>query len=285
MSSHQALTRVLTLGTFDGVHLGHRHVIEETVRTAKTFKYLSEIVTFTHPPDKSKPLITFPDHKMALIATLQPDTITSIEFTPEFSQMTAEDFLLSMKPHTLILGYDAKIGKERSGDPQHLEHLSKKLHFNLRYLPPVLFNDLPISSSRVRNAIQAGDLELVKNLLGRPYSIRSHSIPGEQRGRLLGCPTLNIDVSSLVLPPLGVWAVTLNGAPAIANLGYAPTFHRQGPALLEVHLLDPPLPNEPFEVTFKAYLRPEITFPTPEALKQQIALDIEQAKLIGKRTG
>ena len=174
--SSDTTPRVITVGMFDGVHLGHKSVIQETIREAKKIGGVSEVVTFeNHPssllyPENKKLLIVSHAHKMQLIQQLNPDKVTSLPFTRELSDLSAEAFLSLFKPKALILGYDARIGKGRSGDRAHLEELSQKMGFTLRYLPPLEQGGAPISSSRIREAIARGDLEEASRLLGRPYS-------------------------------------------------------------------------------------------------------------------
>lgn len=272
---------VLTVGMFDGVHLGHQLVISNTCEDAKAQGTGSHIVTFeNHPsslfnPESAKPLITTRAHKIKLIRAFKPDRLSVLPFNKALASLTAEEFLRLFNPAALILGYDAKIGRDRSGDPAHLKELSQKLNFLLHYIPPLLIDEAPISSSRIRIALSQGDLTEVSRLLGRPYSIFAPVKPGTGRGKALGFPTINLDVSNLALPPLGVWAVSVNGKRAIANLGVAPTFHRAGPPILEVHFIDPPIDDDSLDVTFHRFIRHERAFPSVEELKKQIQLDIE----------
>lgn len=279
MSSNTA-GNCLTVGMFDGVHLGHQQVIMETIASAAKRGILSEVVTFeNHPssiidPHKTKRLLTTHFHKLKLIEALNPDKITSIPFTKDFSAFTAKEFLEPYQPKALYLGYDARIGKDRSGDKEHLLNLSQEMRFDLHYIPPLIADNNPISSSRLRKVLEEGNLREVRKLLGRPYSIYSKVVAGEGRGSLIGFPTLNVDISSLALPPLGVWAVRVDSKRALANLGFAPTFNRPGPPILEVHLLEPYDFTTYIDVEFVEFIRKEIKFNSIEELKLQIKKDI-----------
>lgn len=138
---------------------------------------VSEIITFTnHPtsilhPERVKPFITTIEHKLKLLGEFKSDYVTPIPFSVQFANLSAEEFLKPLNVKALVLGHDAKIGKGRSGDPEHLHHLSKKLGFSLTYLPPLMIDETPISSTRIRVALEEGKIDEVNKLLGRAYSL------------------------------------------------------------------------------------------------------------------
>lgn len=281
---------VLTLGFFDGLHLGHQNIFKE-MRDLRGENGLAYILTFSnHPRTLINPSIPFP-----LILTLSDrierlkqqgcDTLILLEFTPQIKQASADEFLSYLHEQIgfnhLILGPDATIGNNREGNIDTVKLLSKKFSFELHIVPNLSIQGERVSSTRVREAIKRGNLKEVELLLGRPYSIRTSKESGKQIGKSLGFPTLNLDVSEIVLPPLGVYKVrvafqgeTYLGA---ANLGFAPTLQERTSAVLEIHLLDceKEIDSTLFEVTFLNFIREEKKFSSQEALKRQIKLDIE----------
>ncbi len=275
----------LTIGNFDGVHLGHQAVIHRLKQAA------AHTVVFTfsnHPQEilRGSPLslLTTLPHRLALLQEAGIDQAVVIPFTKPFSEQTAKVFLSQLKrdiPFThLILGHDAMVGSDRE---TNLRKLCGELAFSLEYLPPFSIDGQVISSTLIRKAIQEGDLTLASRLLGRPYSILGTVQPGHGKGASLGFPTANIPVANLILPPLGVYAVDAlidgKSCPAIANLGKAPTLHTDRPPCLEVHLINQQrnLYNQPLEVRFKKFLRSERKFESITDLQKQIAIDIQMS--------
>lgn len=281
---------VLTIGNFDGVHLGHQAVLDRVVTLAKRNGMRSAAITFdNHPSEVLRPgqrlfLLSTVAHKMKLLEELGIDFLILLTFTREFSEQSAETFLRRVRhciPFShLILGHDAALGKGREGNPQEVQALGKVMLFQVEYLAPFSVEGERISSSLIRTAVQQGDLDRAKALLGRGYSIYSQVIRGASRGTSLGFPTLNIDVTSLCLPPLGVYAVKVIGKNStwkgVANLGTAPTVRSDNIPLLEVHLLGAreDLYGQNVEVLFQRYIRPEKKFQTIEELQEQIRRDI-----------
>jgi len=285
--------RALTIGTFDGLHAGHMAILTR-------LKELGEptVVTFAQHPSSlfSKtpiPSITTLSHKIHLLELAGIRNMIVHPFTKEFSQQTAQEFLKTLKEEVdfshLVLGYDAKLGYRQEGTRECIEALGKELGFTVEYIEPVEINNEVVSSSRIRASIQSQDLAGVEKFLLRPYSIFSTVEHGQKNGAKIGYCTANLDVSGLCLPTPGVWAVRVRHQnklyAAVANLGIAPTFYKKRPCLLEVHLIDQEcsLYGESIEVIFLEYLRPERCFETPDALKGQIAQDIQHAKTITMR--
>lgn len=272
----------LSIGNFDGVHLGHQAVIARLKEKAP----FSALFTFTNHPDevlyhkRIVKLTTLP-HRLALFEHFGIDIVIILPFTTAFSTQTAEQFLSKIKSALkfdyLILGHDGVIGNDRNTD---LTHICKKLGIDLEYLKPVEVAGMVISSSAIRQHINAGELAEASLLLGRPYSIQATVQQGMGFGRVVGFHTANLAIEDLILPPLGVYVVEVvigeEKLPAVANLGYAPTLHHNRPPLLEVHLLggQRDLYGATLDVHFLKYLRPEQKFPTTEALKHQIQQDI-----------
>lgn len=277
--------RALTIGNFDALHLGHQALLKSmggSERVVVTFSNHPSTVLSTTP---KLPILTLP-HKLRLLEHYGIDIVVLLPFTKELAGMSAEAFLSQLHSalpfHSLVLGFDARLGHKREGDPIRLQKVAHTLSFSLSYLPQVLHDALPVSTSRIRAALQKGDD--VTPLLGRPYSIRGTVERGESRGKKIGFPTLNLDVRHLALPPLGVWQTTLiwkgESYPAVSNLGFAPTVRQSLSPLLEVHIpgFDNDLYDEEVEVVFGKYLRPEKRFLSLDDLKNQIACDIQLAK-------
>lgn len=276
----------LTIGNFDGVHLGHQALLRRLKQACEK----RCVVTFsTHPSVvlHQSPIsyLTTLSHRLSLFEKMGIDETFLIPFSKEFSKLDSKTFLTTLKnniPFThLILGHDAVIGHDRNHD---LYDLSHALNFTLEYLEPVQIDGKIVSSSEIRKCIQLGNLEQAGIFLGRPYSIFASVGAGQGKGKKLGFHTANLPVEELALPPFGVYAVEVKlhqeKLPAVANLGHAPTLHMNRPPCLEVHLIDEQrnLYGEELEVFFLKYLRQEKRFENPEALKLQIEKDIKATK-------
>lgn len=284
----------LALGVFDGVHLGHQAVIERAVRAAAVEGGLPGLVTFDpHPirviaPGKAPAaLLATLDHKRRIVGGLGIRAFIALRFDAVMAAMAAGDFLerLTSAPvKTIAVGEDWRFGRGRMGDVAFLAREALARGYRLEAVPPVMFEGDRISSTRIRQAIHDGNLDEASRMLGRPYSIAAEVIEGEKLGRSLGFPTANLPVEGVQLPPDGVWAVRagLEGRgewPAVANLGCRPTVNGTR-RLLEVHLLDfsGDLYGQILEVRFDKKLRGEIRFPSLEALRGQIELDVRTVR-------
>lgn len=286
---------IVTMGNFDGVHLGHQHVLQRVVALAKEQNRPSGAITFKnapsevlHPEKRIENLCNL-KQKIEMIEQLGIDSLFLLEFTKEFSRQSPGEFLTKLPISHLILGHDARFGKDREGDRDLVLKLSKELRFSVEYLPPLTLDGVIVSSSAIRHMIKEGRLSEAKNMLGRTYSIQSIVTKGTGTGKRIGFPTANIEVKNICLPPLGVWAVRVKMDAGchwgVANLGFAPTVREDAAPILEVHLFDHEtlLYDHEIEVFFEHYLRQEKRFESLEALKEQIAKDIEKAKsLINK---
>lgn len=289
----------LTIGNFDGVHQGHQALLQHLKETASANGGFSAALTYSnHPssvlePKRQTPLLCTISHKVKLLQEAGLSMTILVPFTEAFSQQSPETFLNKLKKSMplkkLILGSDAHIGKDRQGDKETVSRLAAALGIEIEYFSDYLWHGERISSSRIREQLQKGNLNAVAELLGRPYGIHSIVIRGEGKGKSIGFPTANIDVHGLCLPPQGVYVVSLRHGEAvfegIANLGVAPTLKNQPTPLLEVHLFDGrhQLYGEAVEVVFHQFIRAEKQFLNVNDLSAQIALDIAQAKLIHSR--
>ncbi|SCA62953.1 Riboflavin biosynthesis protein RibF [Chlamydiales bacterium SCGC AG-110-M15] len=286
----------LTIGNFDGVHKGHLFVLKHLEQTAKKLNALTAVLTFSNHPSsilKAKEpveLICSLENKLRLFHTHKIDFAIAIPFDHSLSQSSAHDFIKSLRKHVpfsaLVFGSDTAFGKNREGDKSTVRKLAHDEGFTVEYLDKVKIDEADISSSRIRELIKSGKFKAVSELLGRPYSIVEEIVAGEKVGKSIGYPTLNLHVSGLCTPPLGVYAtwVLLDDKkyPAVANLGIAPTFGSKAEPVLEVHLIDERLDlyGKTVEVIFADFLRPEMKFDSVDDLKKQIAEDVEKARRV-----
>lgn len=290
---------VATVGVFDGVHLGHFHVLREVVARARSRSAISVMVTFAdHPKSvllgRAPETVTSLEHRLLLFRRAGIDATLVLRFTPELRELTAERFtrrvlLDGLGLRELVFGFDSKFGRDRGGNPESLRPLSDSLDFSIAEVPPLRLSGRAVSSSFIREAVQLGDLDKASAMLGRPVSLLGTVIQGDRRGRELGFPTANLDLHHELQPPRGVYAglVRLVGEeepgllPAVVNLGCRPTFAEAGESV-EVHLLDweGDLYGRELEVFFLQRQRAEMSFPDGEALRLQIAEDVAEARVI-----
>ena len=287
---------VVTVGTFDGVHRGHWRVLEAVRRRADAIGGPGVLVTFDpHPlrivrPESAPQLLTTPVEKKEILAESGLQYAVFVNFTRELRHYSPERFvreiLLSrLRVAELVIGYDHGFGRDRSGDVDTLRRIGESEGFAVHVVPPVQSGDEPISSTRIRAAVGAGDMRTAAAGLGRAYSLRGVVVRGEGRGRGLGFPTANIQVpeSDKLMPLAGVYAVrgVLRSGPhdGVLHLGPRPTFPGSPPAT-ELHLFDfdDDLYGESVRVDFVDRLRPIHPFGTPEALVDAIRADCAEAR-------
>ena len=286
----------LAIGVFDGVHLGHQAVISTSARHAKEVGGTPVVVTFDpHPakvlrPQDAPHLLTATQHKIALIRDLGVAHLLILHFDREFAATTPDDFVaqLAANSHPLreiCVGHEWSFGKNRAGNLDLLKKLGGTLNFDVVGVPAVTLNGEVVSSTEIRRAVADGDLTKATQMLGREYTILGTVKEGEKLGRKLGFPTANLSAHSEQFPPNGVYVTEARLAGSlyrgVANLGYRPTVSAEKPErLLELHLFDlnKDIYGEEVEVRFLRYLRPEQKFENLEALKSQIARDVEEAR-------
>lgn len=284
----------LALGVFDGVHVGHRAVIEAARQQVASLGGNCVVVTFDpHPirvlaPERApRQLLASLDHKARLLEKIHVDALLALPFTREFAQISATDFIESLvrdqNVATIAVGEDWRFGKGREGDVSFLRRIGEKHGFQVIALPPVMHQGERISSTRIRQSIRDGAMANAAEMLGRPYGIEGLVVKGQQLGRTLGFPTANIALGEEQLPPDGVWAVRGHGDghawQGVANLGNRPTVDGLT-RVFEVHLFDhdSDLYGKMLEVEFVKHLRPEQKFPSLDALREQIAKDVTAAR-------
>ena len=286
----------LAIGVFDGVHLGHQQIIRQTVADARKHDGLALVVTFDkHPssivaPDRVPPLIYSRSQKIRTIKSLGADALLEIPFDQPFSQQTGEVFIRGLvrdlgRVQSICVGADFVFGHKRSGNVALLKILGAELNFTVHGMAEVSLDGKVVSSTRIREAIRAGDFDAASQMLGRAYSFAGAVVHGDQLGHKLGFPTANLDATGLLLPPNGVYAahasVGKKSYRAVLNIGLRPTVNNLTPQLrVEVHLLDfaGDIYGQEMEVTFAAKLRDEQKFASLDELKAQIARDIAEAK-------
>ncbi len=286
------------IGVFDGVHLGHQQVIRQTITDAQQHEAIPVVVTFDcHPnsvvaPERTPPLIYPICKKLRVIESMGVDTALLIHFDKSFSQIPAEEFIRTLARdlqniHSICVGSTFTFGYKRQGNVDLLKALGSDLNFNVHGLAAVSLDGERVSSTRIRDAIRNGNLDAASQMLGRAYSLAGKIVEGDKVGRTLGFPTANLEVAGLVLPPNGVYAAHAQVAGEIhraaINIGFRPTIQNAAPKLhVEAHLLDfsGDLYGKEMELTFVRKLRDEQRFASSDALKLQIAQDIEAAKAL-----
>ncbi|GAB1410675.1 bifunctional riboflavin kinase/FAD synthetase [Desulfovibrionales bacterium] len=285
----------VTIGNFDGVHQGHRHLLLRVRDRAKHLGLPSVVITFDPHPQrfftgsKTPPLITVHDEKIALISELGVDFVVCLEFNDAMARMSPHEFVRrilvqDMHVRELIIGYDYAFGKGRQGNYALLCTLAQELGFSVEQMDPVLVDGDIVSSTRIRDLVEAGDVWAARPLLGRFYRVTGTVVHGQDRGgRLLGFPTANMHLRDELFPRTGVyccWAeIDDQIHPAVANIGFNPTFGNDVLSV-EVHVLDfqANLYDKTIRVHFVHRLRGEKKFTGIEELQAQIARDIKQGR-------
>jgi riboflavin kinase/FMN adenylyltransferase len=287
----------VTVGNFDGVHVGHQALVKAVVADARARGGAAVVLTFDpHPsrvlsPHRAPSALMTLEQKAEVLETLGVDVLAVLPFTRELSRMGPEEFagrvLGEMVGAALVVvGTNFRFGRGRAGDVSRLRRLGEEMGFAVEALPPLLHEGEPISSSRVREALARGAVEGMPALLGRRYLVDGTVTRGAGRGRALGIPTANLDVINETLPGGGVyaaWARVDGGRAqrAVANIGRRPTFG-SGDLVLEAHLLDfdADLYGRRLRVEFQARLREERAFAGAAALREQIEHDIGEARAL-----
>ena len=288
----------LAIGVFDGMHLGHQAVLRRTLDDAEKAGGTAVAVTFDpHPirvlrPELAPRLLTSTPHKLQLIRDLAIAHILLIPFDHAFAATEPADFIRSLvaaaRPlREICVGFEWSFGKGRAGNLALLEKLGAQLGFAEVGVPAVEVDGEIVSSTLIRRAVEKGDLDHAARLLGREFTILGTVVEGDHIGKTLGFPTANLSAHNEQFPPNGVYAVEARrGAqrlPGVVNIGVRPTIkHATGERVFEVHLFDfdETIYGEDLEITFRKFLRPEQKFPSLDALREQIAQDVAQARAV-----
>lgn len=288
---------VITIGNFDGVHIGHISLFQRIKELARALDGESLVITFKpHPikvlhPSNGPPLITSHEQKVQLIEDAGIDVFIVVEFTAEFAQISAHDFVhdiihKKIGARAVVVGPDYRFGHKRQGDIPSLTRMGAQLGFEVHVVADLTVNGVEVSSSTIRELVLAGDLKNSRQLLGRDYQVAGKVVRGRDRGgRLLGFPTANLELIDELTPKPGIYAteVFIDGQryEGATNIGYSPTF-RNGVFSVETHIMDfdRDIYGKIIQVRFIERLRDEKTFSGPEELAIQIHKDVERARKI-----
>jgi len=291
----------LAIGVFDGVHRGHQTVISTSAEHAKAANGTPVVVTFDpHPekilrPETAPHLLTATPHKIALIRNLGVAHLLIITFDKQFAATEPEDFVRQLAQHSkplreICVGHKWSFGKNRRGNLELLKKLGAQFNFNVVGIPPVTVNGEIVSSTTIRQAVEAGDLRKAAKMLGREYTILGTVVRGDDLGKRIGFPTANLSAHNEQFPPNGVYfaEAKLNEVrnPGLVNLGYRPTVSSsKTERVLEIYLLDfdRDIYGKDLEVRFISYLRAEKKFANVDALVHQIERDVQQARELSAR--
>jgi len=288
---------VVTLGNFDGIHLGHQKIFERVKAEASSMGVESVVITFEpHPlkilsPQSCLTLLTPFRRKILLIEQSGMDVLLCIEFTKTFSEMSPPDFVKNILvekvgAQKVIVGFNYHFGKNKKGNPQILKQIGSLFNLQVEIIDSLIIEGTTVSSSKIRELIKNGQVEKASKLLGRHYSILGKVIEGAKRGHLLGFPTANLEISEELTPLPGVYAVEVlwkrQSFKGVANVGWNPTFQTEGEGKIssEVYILDfnEDIYGEEIQIDFVRRIRDEARFDSIAQLITQIQKDIEWAQ-------
>ena len=289
---------IITIGTFDGVHNGHRQILNQLIEEANEVEGTPVVITFyPHPKqivgnDLSSVLVLNTlEEKSALLAEVGIEHLVVVPFTKEFAEQSAEDYIKdflvhSFKPHTIIIGYDHRFGKNRSGNYELLEVKGQEFNYKVKEIPEHILHNITISSTKIRTQLLEGNISTANELLGYDYFFSGNVITGKQLGRTIGFPTANLAINneSKLIPGNGVYAVTVqiendktifNG---MMNIGVRPTFEKTERAIeVNIFNFDSSIYDKQLTVNIKTRLRDEMKFDGIDSLKNQLNRDREMA--------
>ena len=291
----------ITIGNFDGVHIGHQQIMRRVAAIAHEHGWKAAALTFDpHPtklvaPARAPRLLTTPEQRARLLLDQGIDEVLILPFTPEVARLTPEEFvreILSGKlgARAVLVGDNFRFGNRAAGDALALQELGGEYGFSTEIIHAISWRGRIISSSEIRQSIEAGQVSLACRMLGRPYALEGRVVPGAGIGSKQTVPTLNLETKAEVLPKTGVYITRTRERnssrewPSITNVGYRPTFNGHG-LTIETFLLsalDGETPEE-ISVEFLRWVREERKFPSPEALKAQILQDVARANAYSRR--
>ena len=289
----------VTIGNFDGVHLGHRFIFRRLVEEAHHEGRPAVAISFDphpkmvlHPERRPFYLITSLEEKIGLLAGLGIDAFILIPFSVEYARTTAEEFVRGilwerLRIRRILIGHDYTFGRGKEGNEAFLTEAGHRLGFEVDVMNAFCVGDIVISSTKIREALLAGEVRFAASLLGRPYNLAGRVISGNQRGVRLGFPTANITPDKELVPARGVYAVRVlregKSHDGVLSIGFNPTF-ADGKRSVEVHIFDfhDDIYGESIEVLFIERIRDEVRFESPEKLIAQIDRDIARARKILK---
>jgi riboflavin kinase/FMN adenylyltransferase len=286
----------LTIGVFDGVHAGHRYLLNKLQQRAAEKNLLSGVVTFNpHPqsvlhPQNQLPWLTSLEDRVGALEELGIDIVAVLTFTPKVAQLSAQEFISLVKKHLrmqgIMVGPDFALGQGREGNINLLRALGHEMKFSVEAIRPYTINGEVVSSTLIRQALAQGDMRKVERLMGRYFYLGGKVITSDKRGRVLGFPTANLDIKpQQALPGNGIYATItqVDGKqfPSATNIGIRPTFG-EGEKTVETHLLNykGDLYGKDMRLKFVQKLRDEQRFPSPEELKVQIEKDVRKVEAL-----
>lgn len=287
---------LLTIGVFDGVHAGHRYLLNKLRQRAAEKNLLSGVVTFNpHPqsvlhPGKHLPWLNSLEDRIEAFRNLGIDIIAVLTFTPEVAQLGARDFMYLLKEYLkmegIVVGPDFALGRGKEGNIEALQTLGTEMDFTVEVVPAFTVDGEVVSSTRIRQALTQGDMKKIRDLMGRHFFLRGKVITSDKRGRTLGFPTANLEVSrQQALPGNGIYAtitqVDDKRFRSATNIGTRPTFG-EGKRTVETHLLGfkGDLYDREIRVEFVQKVRDELRFPSAEELKVQMKEDVREVETI-----
>src|SRR5262245_50017229 len=288
---------VLALGNFDGLHRGHRKILDRVDRVARERGATAVVMTFDpHPPrvvraDKAPPLLMTKTQKLAAFEDAGLQGAAIVRFTPELSRWEPETFVRTvlvdwLRVSEVWVGANFLFGHDRAGNFSLLRALGGHYGFKAEKIDPVRYKDFVVSSTRIRRLISEGRVDEAGALLGHPYALDGRVVPGDRRGRTIGFPTANLCTENELLPPHGVYATTttIDGIvhPSVTNIGVRPTVDDSGRTTIETHVfdVDRDLYGAAVRVGFVLRLRDERVFESVDHLKSQIATDCGRARVL-----
>ncbi|WP_336513854.1 bifunctional riboflavin kinase/FAD synthetase [Pollutibacter soli] len=291
---------VVTIGTFDGVHPGHRQIFQQMKTEAADVHGETVIVTFhPHPRRVVKGksgevfLLTTIDERIELLRSIGIDHLVIVPFTTGFSEMSAEDYIenfliKNFQPHSIIIGYDHRFGKNRSGDYRLLEQLAPRWNCEVKEIPEKILNEVTVSSTIIRDSLLSGDIGLANKMLGYPYFFHARVIHGDKRGRTIGYPTANLEITDpeKLIPGDGVYAVTIDVSitgksithKGMMNIGVRPTVDGTR-RMIEVNIFNfhDDIYGEIVKVSVYHFIRREKKFSGLDELKAQLFADMRES--------
>jgi riboflavin kinase/FMN adenylyltransferase len=291
---------VLALGNFDGVHRGHRKILERVRRSASERGVTAGVVTFDpHPPrvvrpDKAPPLLMTTAQRLEAIAEAGIQAAAIVRFTQELSRWDPETFVRNvlvdwLRVSEVWVGANFLFGHDRAGNYSLLRSLGTQYGFKAEKIDPVRYKDFVVSSTRIRRLVTEGRVDEAGALLGHQYFIDGRVVEGDRRGRTIGFPTANLQSENELLPPHGVYATTVASdgvvRPSVTNVGVRPTVDHSGRTVVETHIFDfdGDLYGRTVRVGFVQRLRDERAFQSVDALRAQIAEDCVRARVLFDR--
>ncbi len=291
----------LTIGNFDGVHIGHREIFRRLVHLARENRWKASALTFDpHPakvvaPDRAPRLLSTPGERCDQMRATGVEQVLILPFTPEFSCLSPEEFCRDvlaarLRARFVLIGWNFRFGRGQQGDSEVLKTLGERYGFATEIVPGVTFRGRAVSSSEIRRLLHQGNVSLANRLLGRPYALAGAVVPGAGIGSAKTVPTLNLRTGAEMLPATGVYVTRtqdLDGGrdwPSVTNVGYRPTFRGENLSI-ESFLLAPLETGAPthIRISFFRRLRDEKKFPDAESLKRQILRDAARAHAYHRR--